>query len=568
MSKTLISCICLTALLVSCKDGDAIFSDINHPEDDFFVGQSDVQLAITMGQGAATRSSYSEVQGGGTFLGINDLWLIPFSVNSAVEPVSATDSRLAPAYNAGALNSLYTNTNSHLYEMMSATRGTGSYLVYASANSQTTGALTADITAAQPQDYTFTPVGFTLDNTKGQALATYLTAIANATGWEATTDASPLKPLRDHFLQMHAGASLNVQAEVQLLYDRVKDLTDAVSVAIKATIASSDVTVTNDVVTFPEALSGYPANVGLPDGAAAIRWIKNNDDPGTFELTDNLTFSGLNVARGSDYIKPAPLYYRANSCIVTDPRGDMEQYYTSKALWDWNHEVDATKDNSVLGQYENWRGTVRSTTRSVAIINPLQYAVARIDMKLISETATLLDYNDNVITVGTSNFPITGILIPGQYTVGWDFRPKDGATEHIVYDGHLTSSSNATVCLEQKATFDAATSVYSLVYESKAFTAADHALNFAVELRNNSGASFLGIDGEVIPNGCKFYLIGQLNGSADQKAFTQDLITNINLKVASLKNAYNVIPDLRRQELKVGLNIEDWILSTPAVVEI
>ena len=553
---------CFTA----CKDGDAIFSDINHPESDFFKGESNARLALSVGHYlVGTRSTYNEVQGNENFQGISQLWLIPFSVNSYVEPISSSDSRLGNALAVGGISALYDNNQSYLYDWMPIPNGTASYLAYALSKGQTTGDMTIDVTGTKPSDFTFTPAGFPLDDTKGQALADYLTAIANATGWSSA--GLPLNTMREKFLQMRAGSSANVLAEVQLLYDRVKGGTDAVSTAIRAAILSSGVGVSGDVVNFPDALKGYPAEVGLPDGAASIKWVDNQ-----FAVTDDLLYSTLNVAKTDAYVKPAPLFYRTNSCIATDETGDMRQYYngaSAKANWDWNHSDDATKGNSVLGQYDTYCGRVFSTTKSVAIINPLQYCVARIDLKLISETSTLLDYDENTITLNSNTFPITGLLVSGQYQVGWDFKPI-GDDEYIVYDNVMKSQSGGTVHLVQANDFDSATAVHSLVYESKAVTSADDVLNVAIELQNNSGEPFTGLDGTIIPAGCKFYLVAQLkpNIQPDQKAFQQDYITEINLKVPSLKAAYNVIPDLRKQDIEVGLTVEDWILSTPSLLEL
>ena len=90
----------------------------------------------------------------------------------------------------------------------------------------------------------------------------------------------------------------------------------------------------------------------------------------------------------------------------------------------------------------------------------------------------------------------------------------------------------------------------------------EETVNFAVEFLNNSGKDFVGKDG-IIPNGCKFYLIGQLDInklSAENKIidqiFKQDYVTEVIAKVGSLRNAYNVIPDLRAPKLELGLSVD------------
>lgn len=103
--------------MTACKDGDAIFSDINHPESDFFKGESKARLALSVGHYlVGTRSTYTEVQGDENFQGIGQLWLIPFSVNSDVEPISGSDSRLGNVLTSGGFSTLYDNNQSYLYD--------------------------------------------------------------------------------------------------------------------------------------------------------------------------------------------------------------------------------------------------------------------------------------------------------------------------------------------------------------------------------------------------------------------------------------------------------------------
>ena len=99
-------------------------------------------------------------------------------------------------------------------------------------------------------------------------------------------------------------------------------------------------------------------------------------------------------------------------------------------------------------------------------------------------------------------------------------------------------------------------------------------ITFALEFRNDSGADFIGVDKKIIAPGCKFYLIGDIlpqekgDGTLTFKerdlVFKQDYVTKVDVTVKSLKNAYYIIPDLRDPQLKVGLTVSDWIMSTPS----
>ena len=86
-------------------------------------------------------------------------------------------------------------------------------------------------------------------------------------------------------------------------------------------------------------------------------------------------------------------------------------------------------------------------------------------------------------------------------------------------------------------------------------------VKFALELVNNTGKAFTGIDG-MIPNGAKFYLIGQLDpksGKANNRVFEQAYNTKANVTINSLSRAYNGIPDLENPKLELGLSVKlEW----------
>ena len=84
---------------------------------------------------------------------------------------------------------------------------------------------------------------------------------------------------------------------------------------------------------------------------------------------------------------------------------------------------------------------------------------------------------------------------------------------------------------------------------------------------------FVGQNEMIIPDCTRFYLIGQINpknpasGSANQ-VFKQDYYTQVTATINSLANAYNVVPDFRDLNLKISLEVKDWILSTPTNLDL
>ena len=104
-----------------------------------------------------------------------------------------------------------------------------------------------------------------------------------------------------------------------------------------------------------------------------------------------------------------------------------------------------------------------------------------------------------------------------------------------------------------------------------------------MELINNSEENIVTaipgeevVDGlaQMIPPGCKFYLVGTLDpaGKAptdevySNYVFKQDYVTTVTFTVSDLTKAYYVIPNLNSVSLEFQLRPIDWKLSTPTSV--
>ena len=213
---------------------------------------------------------------------------------------------------------------------------------------------------------------------------------------------------------------------------------------------------------------------------------------------------------------------------------------------------------------------VSSSTTAVAIKEPLQYGVARVQITLKQTDANLKDAAGTDIPVGASNFPLTGVIIGGQLPVGFDFTPTTAypvyseADMKFIYD-------NQVPALSLSASADAAEPINTLVLQTY-----DHKkVPVALELQNNSGTDFKGLGG-IVQKGTKFYLVGELDPEqfkSDERTeirdrvFTQDHTTTLNMKVTSLEKAYNVVPNLLSPRLEMGLILEPkWVGTTPEEV--
>lgn len=302
-------------------------------------------------------------------------------------------------------------------------------------------------------------------------------------------------------------------------------------------------------------LRDYPSSLGLPDGCAAIRWTGS-----AFAVVDNADPAN-GMAQRSSYCFPPSLWYYANSAIKTSVRDDeRDQYVSSNSTW-----------NSILSSYSD--APVSSNTQSVAVVEPLRYAPALLEMTLIAQSATLADNdNDNAtnVTVGTTNFPLTAVIIGGQRAQNYSFTPSNAGdwTVYSLYDTNVRSAGNQQIYLSRTKTAACRVLVFP--------TPADADISLALEFTNNSGSRFFGADQQLIPPGGHFYLIGSLKISDKDEAartvggkvlnsvFTRAYKTTVNFTVSSMKDAVNTIPDLKEPQLALGVSADiDWKEVTP-----
>ncbi|MBQ8711224.1 MAG: hypothetical protein IJ551_00125 [Prevotella sp.] len=523
------------------------------------------------------------------FRGMDNIVLIPFAKQSALtgteeklgDPITLSSMvipEVATVSNYIPDGKLLENNNAVLYNDVTVPVGTGSFLFYGKAKDNAFNtAITSEADmfkfgtlavtgiagttpSYQPADITFAHVAIN-DGTVNQ-VATDLVAMLNnivaakvgTKAWYQYTadDNAGLKELFDNYVTLTAGSSANVQATVQDLYSALYKNTDDMSKAIctAITTTSGNTAATDGTLTFATKYDGYPANIYLPDGAAAVAY---NATSHQFAVA-NASVDGMEVPARTDYVYPANLYYRANSTIKVANASKKDQYVTTN---DWA---------AILAKYTDGN-SVTTTTRSVAINDPIQYAVGRLDMTVKVDNVDKLDDSveekdadgDVKVDVPTAGFPVSAILIGGQEEVDWQFLPataKGTNTQYTIYD--KVTGVNA-----KKNTADGTN--YTLALETRA----NEPVSVAIELTNNTGKDFFGINGKVIPSGCKFYLVASLdptktaeigaNPDNINQVFKQDYVTTVNFTIKDLKKAYNVIPDLRSPELELGLSVDlNW----------
>jgi hypothetical protein len=260
--------------------------------------------------------------------------------------------------------------------------------------------------------------------------------------------------------------------------------------------------------------SGYPGNVGLPDGAARIRWNASGLQANSFvDVSSNYTKNfRLKI---TDYVYPAALWYYVSTPLKASTEKESPEYDTAG---NWDGVI-----NSVYAKAAN---EVQAGTQSVALNKPAEYGVGRIETKITMGSGTFYDGNGKEVTFGTG-YTLKGMLIGGQSSVGWNFTPK-GDENLTIYDRDMASSS-----MIAKPGYTTATANQTLALETKS----NQVVNAALELING-GDDFMGADG-MIPAGGTFYLVVKLDpttatnylaGTLD-KIVKQDHVTKLTVTI-------------------------------------
>ena len=427
---------------------------------------------------------------------------------------------------------------------------------------------------------------------RANALADYMTAVAQTPGWVNTEDPK-LKALYLNFIQWNTdgiyaaigGSSANVRALLEELYAEVAlretAAADALVTAIRNSIKAGAEVDDNGHLTLTKwedtPLTDYPACIGLPDGAAAMKW---NGQAFTAESQTTVETAITSIDR---FAYPPELCYYGNSTIVTSGEEVDGSVYQEAKTWD-----------DVLEHYTTGP-MVNSFTKSAAMVLPVQYGVARLSVRLKGIAITPFeDANGELVSFDDTYYPLTAVIIGGQYPVGFDFRPetvqpwpsddtksqeyKDMTNQqYFIYDSQVKTKllggndGYDYYCLSNT---DAEEVTNTLVFQSYE----KNNVKIVLEFENRSPKKFMAKDGIVYP-GTKFYLIGAVNpmypsdsenknDENKNRVFTQDYTTTFDVTIKDFKNAYNVMPDLLAPRMEIGVKVENWSTIRPTTVEL
>lgn len=495
------------------------------------------QFAISVPVGKSGRLLQDIVQGQSPaqFRGMDNIQLIPFTTAPAAGGTGQTPIALGSILD----NELEAGTNAKVYYEVKINPGVSHFLFYGEAYSanddaKTNGALTATVPATVNDiKFELKPINTDAEN---NAERTTLLAALNLVeqSFNSFNYDDPLNPVKDKFKRLHdaftslkAGSANSIRLALTELQAAVEDL--------KAHGGYNLGDISDNINSALEDIADctYPQNVGLPDGAAQLKF-----EGGAFSYIDSENIGNLSYTSMDRFVYPASLYYTTNTAIKTSTSRLADKYGT-----DWK---------TCLALYNGGGTSVEANTQSVALVNQIQYAVGRFDVAAKFSASSINDnVGESIAVTAEDGITLDGILIGGQKNADWQFAPLASSEEYTIYDASVTSTKLGTADIASK-----------IMAQSLALpTAAATPVNFALELTNNTGNAFTGVDG-IVPDGAKFYLVGQLVPQAEKagnQVFAKAYNTKANVTISSLAHAYNCIPDLKNPELELGLSVNlEW----------
>lgn len=570
------------------------------------------QFALNVPYGnTGTRMSADAAQQNSNFRGISNMKLLPFAKEPAVGKTSTSLINLGVNTNAFESDgSDYANQGRYIYRDVEIPIGTKHFVFYGKATGTETtttdpdklfekgylsnnlSGTTGTTVSLDNTNFALQKINETLDlngATSGtdKSYRKVLKALQDVTGTKVTdgattiewnnitTSATDMKlnhaeKLWDAFKTLKAGSANSVRITLENLKKSAGVTTLGATETptadgdglLKTLVKNIDVALTTLLGTD----NTFPADFNLPDGAIAVTY---DNTSGNWKYNTPVDMNGASI-NYANITYPASLDYFVNS--PAKARNDASTGLTDGI---WPEKDKWTKDET--GIWTGWGDEVKNTTRTIALEKAIQYGVANLELTINAKTNKLLDnakanggqVADQNVDVTGDKLVMTGVLIGGQPTkVEWNYEPKTGTTFDLtIYDKKMNGATTSAEGINVPVKPTASTHNYTLVLDNNNNTSAK-SIYVAVELVNKTGIDFYGADG-MIPAGGKFYLIGKLdptdaatvgeNPKNVDRVFLKDYTTKANLTIKDLKNAYNVIPDLRSTAISVGLAVNlEW----------
>lgn len=535
--------------------------------------ETELTIALTSGKGKSTKATNEEVQDGTTtFNGMNEIYLLTYTkdgsgiTGSTDFKASGTETILSkhklldidPANTTSGTNYVKYNYR----QPISLQKETQAFLFYGkSAYANPIGKLKATLPDAVSS---FSNIEFDLEeledvSTYKSTLETYLKNVylklyafnpdyvLDDSHNVGTTDASiiemynNLKSAKSGSFEQIADlmAQLYVLANADILIgDGTNDDTDKTAL-LDAIFKTTD----NETI-----FSSAPSTTGsltAEDILGKMTYMIKSDSPlltaleeedildAYYELsfcehgTNGETDDFLSASTTNTYTSPAALYYYVNTYPADYSSGDF-----GGLTW-VNGEI----------QTYTFVDLATATPSKIALAHSVQYGVGRLDVEFA--VSGNLDDNDgdDGTTINSSDLELKGVIIGNQKSVGWNFIPK-GTDEKVIYDNEVSSNTAKVLALPTEQ-------------EAK--------VKVALELKYKGTTPFIGANGQKIPAGSTFYVVGELDPTKDEgvtdtddlkTVFMSDYITKAKLTLSSVKSAQNTVPDLSSSSLELALSVD------------
>ena len=563
-----------TAGFVACSSSDDVTDAPVNPTYDGKSVKTQFAINIATPSNGKTRMSAENTQmSGSKFLGMQNIYLFPLTLESSDGPTSSTNvSSIIPLGSIGANNNYMhidgSDKDYKVYNDVNVAVGTNNFLFYGEGPSGTDmnsnfeqGKLTANVNGkSSVGNINFKPVQIAAQSTYSSIqdeFVSYLNGIVgasytdgtNTTNWNnmgdnLTGDMAVLKGAYENFIKLKAGSAVAILASVQSLYNIVKPIsdktssdakdlanvictkilnTDGTNIKLKVSSETSDPTYILSYDSSDKNYTEFPETQGLPQGAMILEYSSTSTPAFSYKTTSaniGTTDNNINV---DNIVYPACIEYFVNTPLKAT-NSDEITWPTTASSWD--------SDN-----WNSWGDVVLPSTRTIALQNTINYGVSSLKttIKAVTETGLLEDnqkhfYNDlenQQVAVG-KGFTVTGILIGGQPAqVEWNFLSSSDNFNKTVFDRSMPTGENGNIkVIAKNYSNDNETSkpFYTLLLDNmlSGDNATQKDVNFAIELENTSNTDFYGVDG-VVAAGQKFYLVGKMSvGDSQTITFPTD----------------------------------------------
>lgn len=506
-------------------------------------------FTFSVPRASVKRSTSANAQADGSFKGLTILGLYPFTHltdDYVAESSTATGAVQLIGQNLGTIEGNATKT----FTDVALPTGDIAFLFYGQedvaagkvALSQSAGAVYT------PADITFSLNNILADATNDVAFKTLFEAIE---GLNTVLDAQigaaadPLKveltALKTDWHKFTSASNANLGLAFTFLTDAVAALEEGAA----KTALSEQVTQMTSALE-----AGYP--YGLPEGTFVLK-------EGEVRLSgDEVTgLDNIIAAAKARYMKPAALTYYANAYPV-----DYSNTNAASLQWD----KTAGTINAAGSGINAARTQISPATTKIALNKTINYGVGRLDVAPVfiaaggvMETANDPDSNMTPVSVNNNSFELTGVLVGNLPTkLDWELNPSGefGAT---VFDTEVEKSAVSVFANAASATYDKCS--YIILPATTGLKALGKNATIALQFKNK-GAQFYGKDG-IVPAGGTFYIAGQLsqNGTSDvmEDAIKKDFYTTAKLRIVTLKNATNTVPDIVNPTLELSMYVDlEW----------